>query len=106
MVPKNNTEPISIHKPPINRAIPDVGVSAIPAVENAATHQYNASPYELIDAPSILRSARYTPAENNNHSTINISTIFVNGVRIEISFINLLNRVCRFVLLTFCVTHL
>ncbi len=40
-------------------------------VENAAIPQYSASPYELIDVPSTLRSARYMPVENTNHSTNN-----------------------------------
>ena len=33
MAPKNSTEPITIHNPPIRRPVPLNGVSAIPAVE-------------------------------------------------------------------------
>jgi hypothetical protein len=80
-------------------AAPDVGESAIPAVENAAIPQYKASPYDLICAPSIFRSAKYIPAENINHSTINSFTILVKGVWAEISLINRLDGLCGIILL-------
>ena len=63
MVPKNNTEPIASHRTQTNWPILDIGEFAIPAVENAATPQYNASPYELIDVPSTPRSAIYITPE-------------------------------------------
>jgi hypothetical protein len=43
-VSKNKTEPRTIQMPPISWAAPDIGASAIPAVENAAIPQYYASP--------------------------------------------------------------
>jgi hypothetical protein len=44
IVPKKSIDPRMIHIPPMIRETPERGVSAIPAVENAAIPQYRACP--------------------------------------------------------------
>ncbi len=85
MAPKNSTEPITIQNPPISRLVPINGVSAVPAVENAATPRYNASPRAWILVPGRPRYARYRPAANSSHRTIGSSTRLTNGVWVTTS---------------------
>ncbi|MEN8182093.1 MAG: hypothetical protein ABFS46_06115 [Myxococcota bacterium] len=57
-MPKKTSDPTTIQMPPRSCEAPAWGVSAIPAVEKAATPQYKAFPYEEIVVPSIPLSVK------------------------------------------------
>jgi len=80
IAPKKTIDPTIIQAAPIISDIPFTGISAIPAVEKAATPQYNALPNDVIVVPSIPRSPRYIPVEKSSHKMINRKVILRIGV--------------------------
>jgi len=89
MMPKNMTEPTMIQVPPINFDNPYIGESAMPAVDNAATPQYIASPIDRIGLSSAPRSAMNMAEEKISHRTVNALAICRNNVLSIMSFMNL-----------------
>jgi hypothetical protein len=80
IVPKKSIDPRIIQTPPIICENPERGVSAMPAVENAAIPQYRAFPKEVIVVPSVPFSERYKTAENVNHKITNRRIMLRKGV--------------------------
>jgi hypothetical protein len=89
MMPKNITDPMMIQAPPMSFDRPEIGVSAMPAVDSAAIPQYMASPRDRIGLPSTPLSAANMAAEKINQSTLSTLTICRNSVRSIMSLMNL-----------------
>ena len=87
-MPKNMTDPMMIQVPPINFARPDIGESAMPAVDNAAIPQYIASPSDRIGLSAAPRSAMNRAAEKTSHRTPSAPASCRNRVLSTISFMN------------------
>jgi len=95
IAPKNNIDPITIHTPPMNSPAPVTGLSAIPAVENAAIPQYNAFPYVVIDDASDPVSLTKRAAEKSSQRASSRKIDFTKGVCIRTSLKNFSYRLAR-----------